>query len=175
MEKDILGYEGLYFANDLGEIFSYPKKTRKGIRKIKCMPYPHGYLYVDLCKEGKTIKHLVHRLIAKTFIENPDNKPQVNHINGIKSDNRLQNLEWNTHSENQLHSLKIGLRSAKGEKNSQSKLNKDSVLLIYNDNRLYKYIAKDFNICISTVSSIKNNKSWSHLKAIKQNGKTVYI
>jgi hypothetical protein len=164
MTKDVVGYEGLYFCNINGDFYSYPKKTRKGIRKMKPIKYPKsGYLNIDLCKDGKVKKHLTHRLIAEAFIVNPENKPQVNHINGIKTDNRVENLEWNTRSENQLHSIRVGLRSAKGEKNSQSKLNKDSVILIYNDNRQYKFIAEDFNVCVATISGIKNQRTWSHI------------
>ena len=113
------------------------KKTRKGIREIYPNKGINNYMMIDLCKNGKTKKHLIHRLMAETFLENKENKVQVNHINGIKTDNRLQNLEWNTRSENQLHSINLGLRTTTGEKNSQSKLKSEQVLFIFNDKRPY--------------------------------------
>lgn len=172
MTKDVKDYEGLYFLNENGNIFSYPKKCFKGIREIFPNKVKNGYLMIDLCKDKKVKKHLMHRLIAETFLENPLNKEQVNHINGIKNDNRLVNLEWNTRSENQLHSIKLGLRTTTGEKNSQSKLNSEQILLIFNDKRPYKQIQKDFNISISTISDIKRGYSWTHITK-KQNLKKI--
>ncbi len=164
--KDIPNYESLYFATIDGKIFSYPKKTRKGIREI----VPHkgsNYNLIDLCKDGKIKKYLIHRLIAETFIPNPDNKPQVNHIDGNKRNNRVDNLEWCTASENQKHSISIGLRTCKGEKNSQSKINAEVALSIFKDKRQYKEISKQYNVSIPTVSDIKRGYSWTHITGIK--------
>lgn len=168
MTKDVKDYEGLYFLNENGNIFSYPKKTRKGIREIYPNLRKNGYLFIDLCKDKKVKKILMHRLMALTFLPNPENKEQVNHINGIKNDNRLSNLEWNTRSENQLHSIACGLRTTIGEKNSQSKLNSIQVMKIFNDNRKYIEIQKEFNISIPTISDIKRGYSWTHITK-KQN------
>ena len=77
--------------------------------------------------------------------------------------NSLINLEWVTRSENQKHSILIGLRTTKGEKNSQSKLNESQVLLILNDKRMYKEISNDFGISIPTISDIKRGYSWTHI------------
>ena len=167
MNRDVKNYEGLYFVNEFGDVFSYPKKTRKGIRKLLLNNHKQGYLLVDLCKDGKVKKYSVHRLVANAFIENIENKEQVNHINGNKQDNRLENLEWATRSENQKHSIKTGLRSAKGEKNSQSKLTEIEVLKILNDKRIYKEISKDFKISIYTISDIKRGHTWNHITKLK--------
>jgi hypothetical protein len=158
--KQITGYKGLYSACSNGDIISLPKKTRKGTRILKPIKVTFGYYAVDLVKDKKVKRFLVHRLIANTFIDNKSSKPQVNHINGLKSDNRLENLEWNTQSENQKHAIKIGLRSAKGEKNSQSKLTNNKVLEIFKDNSKYSIIAKKYNISIPTISDIKRGYSW---------------
>lgn len=166
MNKDIKGYEGLYFVNEIGEVFSYPKKTRKGIRKLLTNKHKQGYLLIDLCKNGKIKKHSVHRLVAISFLDNVENKEQVNHINGNKEDNRVENLEWNTRSENQKHAIKTGLRSAKGIKNSQSKLTENEVLNIFKDLRKYKEISNIYNISVPTISGIKKGHTWKHITGV---------
>lgn len=68
----------------------------------------NGYKGLTLCDNGKRYyKAKVHRLVAQAFIPNPENKPEVNHINGIKDDNRFENLEWSTHSENHIHARNV--------------------------------------------------------------------
>lgn len=159
----IQGYEN-YEIDELGQIWSLPKKTRKGIRMIKPLKHPKtGYMYVDLCMDGKIKKFTVHRLVALNLIPNPENKEQVNHINGDKTDNRVENLEWVTRSENQKHSILKGLRTAKGVKNSQSKLSEKDVLLIRNSKEKGSVLAKKLNISQSTICDIQKNRSWKHI------------
>lgn len=95
--KDILGYENLYFVSNLGNI-----KSSKKI--ISQQDNGKGYLVVHLSKNGKPRWLLVHRLVAKAFLDNPLNKPCVNHKDGNRSNNNVDNLEWVTYSENNLHS-----------------------------------------------------------------------
>ncbi len=163
MTKDIKDYEGLYFLDDKGNVFSYPKKTRKDIRQIYPSLLKSGYWAIDLCKDGKVNKYLLHRLMALTFLDNSESKPQVNHINGIKTDNRIENLEWNTRSENQKHSIKIGLRTTIGEKNSQSKLTEQDVLDIRKSKEKGSILAKKFNISHPTICDIRKGRSWTHI------------
>lgn len=95
--KDIPGFEGLYQVSTLGNVrslFRYRKILKQQMQ-------PNGYKSVQLYKNKKAKFSLVHRLVAKTFISNPLNKPAVNHLNEIRSDNRVTNLEWVTNKENQ--------------------------------------------------------------------------
>lgn len=78
-------------------------------RKLKQSKRGNGYLCVTICNEYGRKTRNVHRLIIETFISNPDNKQQVNHKNGIKNDNRIENLEWVTQSENTIHAIENGL------------------------------------------------------------------
>jgi HNH endonuclease len=161
--KKIQGFEN-YEVDELGQVWSLPKKTRKGTRLIKALRHPKtGYMYLDLCKDGKIKKFTVHRLVALAYLPNPENKPQVNHINGDKTDNRVVNLEWCTRSENQKHSIDIGLRTTKGVKNSQCKLNEEEVIYIKNSDEKGKILAKKFNISHSTICDIRSGRSWTHI------------
>ena len=103
--KDIPTFEGRYCIDKSGNIYSYPKKQNgyKFIRLRKNI-YPSGYEGLSL---GTKKTYLVHRLVAITFLENKENKACVNHKNGIKHDNRVENLEWCTYSENELHSYRV--------------------------------------------------------------------
>lgn len=111
--KDVKGYEGLYQVSNLGRIKSLNYK-RTGKEKImKQTKRGNGYLRVDLCKDKKIKTYNVHRLVAMTFIFNEYNKPQVNHINEIKTDNRVENLEWVTSKENVNYGTAIKRRTMK--------------------------------------------------------------
>ncbi len=113
--KDIPGYSGRYQASTAGMIRSCsrrvnsmhgPKSKLVTGRVLKLSSSSNaGYLMVQL--GGGTCPKLVHRLVGMTFINNPENKPCVNHKNGIKTDNSVKNLEWVTYSENEIHSFKV--------------------------------------------------------------------
>lgn len=116
-----------YYATDNGDIYSrnlYHKTNPQcRIKKITLCRLPNGYMYVNLYKGTKQYKRYVHRLIAETFISNPENKPEVNHKNGNKTDNCIKNLEWVSKSENGLHKYRV--LGCKTSKPIQGKLGKD--------------------------------------------------
>ena len=122
--KDIAGYEGLYQISNLGRVKSLPKKVGGSIYKktngmVKTKQRimspsfvgrnwrnKKGYLSVSLCDgNGGCKRYNVHRLVAETFIPNPNNKPQVNHKDGDKTNNSVDNLEWATREENMQHCM----------------------------------------------------------------------
>lgn len=109
--KDIEGYEKRYAVSDLGIIYSYPNKFRKGIRILKQDVSKRkytSYRRVTFSLHGKTKRFSVHRLVGKAFIPNPDNKKFINHIDNNGENNIVSNLEWCTHKENMKHSAKQG-------------------------------------------------------------------
>lgn len=118
--KDIKGYEGLYQISDLGNVKSLPRtrisKIQKNPTKIKekilklCIRSKNYKYYVcNLSKNGKGKNYTVHRLVAETFIENFENKTQVNHKDGNRLNNKVDNLEWVTPKENTIHAWKNGI------------------------------------------------------------------
>lgn len=164
--KDIEGYEGKYAVTTDGRVYSHSRvdargKLRKG-RWLKPIEHDGGYLQEALCDKGKVKKHFIHRLVASAFIDNPNSLPEVNHINGIKSDNRVENLEWVTRSQNMVHASKSGLLiSSKGERHYRAKLTTEQV----SDIRACKSMsqadmAREYGVDPSTISAIVNNKIW---------------
>lgn len=109
--RDIVGFEDYYQISNYGRVKSLKKKTRNGHCKndkiLKERIDKKGYVHYALKKDGKTYEKKAHRLVAEAFIENIYNKPQVNHIDGNKRNNYVENLEWVTNGENQAHSYKI--------------------------------------------------------------------
>ena len=108
--KDIPNYETLYQVSTLGRVKSLGNRSNHKKEKIMKQRLTHkGYLRLSLCKNGIQKQKMVHRLIAETFIPNPNNYEQVNHKDGNKQNNNINNLEWCNNSYNQLHANKLGL------------------------------------------------------------------
>jgi hypothetical protein len=126
--KPIKDFEGLYEISNLGKV-----KNLKTNRILKTQILKIGYKSINLCKNSKLTTKYIHRLIATAFIPNLENKPEVNHINGIKTDNQILNLEWTTHKENINHAYRIGLCDAGniGRKLAIEKRNNKETLDLY--------------------------------------------
>lgn len=118
--KDVVGYEGLYQVSNFGRVKSYAHKVKccGGYRvqpeKILTNCFDGNYYHVTLFKNNKRHILLVHRLVAMAFIPNNESKRTVNHIDGNKLNNNVNNLEWATHSENNKHAFRIGLNHSNG-------------------------------------------------------------
>lgn len=144
--KDVPDFEGHYQISNFGRVRSI--LTSQGTyreRLRKTYLDRNGYENVDLWKLNKQYKQLVHRLVAKAFIPNPENKPTVNHIDGIKHNNVLSNLEWVTQSENLVHAAETGLIDKEACKKrmlgTRSKNSKSSYHNVSYDNSRNKWIA----------------------------------
>lgn len=178
--KDIEGLEGIYQVSNYGEVRSLERKTKHkdgkvGFVKTRLMSIflKEGYPCVSLCISGKKKQVRVHRLVAMAFLPNPDNKPQVNHIDGVKENNNVNNLEWNTSKENIRHAFSNGLnRGYIGAENPSAKLNDEIAREVYSlahgDNTLKEvaqYIKERYGISVSVVvvNNIKLKKSWKHI------------
>jgi hypothetical protein len=111
--KDVVGYEGIYKVSNLGRVKRISNLKRCNLKYrdgyyLKPLDNGLGYLRIKLSNKGKSRRVMLHRIIAKAFIPNPENKPFINHINSDRKDNRIENLEWCTQSENVKHCVKVG-------------------------------------------------------------------
>lgn len=178
--KSIPGYEGYYEVSSVGRVRSVDKyinartgkdgQKGKYLLKGKIMKPKldrYGYCNIALKIGGKYKYPTIHRLVAITFIEAIEDKNQVNHINGIKTDNRIENLEWCNVKENIIHAVKTGLRdniARRGEKNNLSKLKQwqvDEIRKDYNKKTCnLQCLAERYGVSVPTISVIKNNITW---------------
>lgn len=183
--KDIPGYEGLYQASSLGNIKSLQREVNRVRSKItsenkyrvkeKIFNFTSfdkdGYCKITLFNKMGRKQFRAHRLIAITFISNIEDKSYINHINGIKTDNRIQNLEWCTPKENIHHAWKTGLCKSKpgkrGETSPFAKLKNHQVLEIREKYKTGNYsqrkLGVEYGVSKNRISDIVKRISWFHI------------
>ncbi len=174
--KAVRGYEGYYEASSLGAVRSvsrlvnHPMGGKRSVRgrSIKLTLGKIGYYYFTAAKDGVLFPLSAHRAVALAFLPNPDNKPQVNHKNGVKSDNRLENLEWATSSENTQHGFDVlGRKSAIGQESHAAKLTDNDVREIrawWKTGDVFQdALAHRWCVDQSLISLIVTGKIWKHL------------
>lgn len=148
------------------KISNYGKIIGKKGKLLSTKIAKDGYVPTGIIDYGGKKIHGLHRVIATIFIPNPNNLPEVNHIDGVKHNNRVDNLEWVTKSENQLHEVRV-LQQRNGEKNCKNKLKEEQVIEIYNfckeGKMKYKDIAELYNIEACQVSLIVSGDKWKYL------------
>ncbi len=172
--KDVNGFEGYYAVSNTGKIKSIPRfifngkgyfKTKDKI--IRPVFDSCGRQQAHLHKNNIRTTSYVHRIVGKAFIPNPDNLPQINHIDGNKINNHVNNLEWCDNLYNQRHSWAIGLRKPNlGEKSGTCKLTTEDVLAIresFSRGVRNKDLAIKYNVKRSTISAITNRINWRHV------------
>lgn len=168
-EYYIDGY-GCVYVNNLGTVV----KNKKGI-PLSFREDGDGYYFIRVCWGGKTngksnhtYQRRVHRLVAECFIDNPKDYREVNHIDGNKHNNCIDNLEWCTRSYNVKHAFDHNLKTPSyGENNGRAKLTKEQVLeirkLYQNGDKTIYRIAKDYGMSWSMIKLIVNNKNWINI------------
>lgn len=178
--KDIPGYEGYYQASSLGRVKRIKGKVfrkatyrnratyilrQEKLLSIKCNN--KGYPCTVLTRDGKERKVQVHRVVAFAFIPQIKGKPRINHKNGVKIDNRIENLEWCSDKENRDHAVKNGWLDIKGERNGQAVLTEEKVLAIRSEYKkggiTYRKIMNKYNVSYSTVYRVLKSIYWKHI------------
>lgn len=165
--RDVIGYEGLYEVSDNGAIRSVDRrvefsgrwgKSKTHFPAVTLAAYisKNGYQYASLSRMGKKKTLLVHRLVMAAF-DSPSEK-QVNHLDGNKANNRRENLEYCTASENLLHASRV-LGTRRGSAMS-SKLTEDDIPKIRLDTRILREIAEDYGVTLQAIHLVKSKKNW---------------
>lgn len=170
------GYERIYEVSNHGRVKVLDKMVNSGLRHVpsvfragkimKSRLFENGYLRVCLIKNGKGKGFACHVLVAMAFLKKYGKKNQVNHKNGIKTDNNLHNIEWVTGSENMRHAIETGLSKCIGEDNHLAKLTEQQVIAMRNDladGMTIPQIISKYQTPPHATRNAMKNKSWKYL------------
>lgn len=159
---------GKYLISNIGRLKSITcnKATKYKPLILKQHINNCGYLMYNTRSSNGQIQGYIHRLVAEAFIANESKKPCVNHKNGIKTDNRVDNLEWVTYVENHNHSVDIGIQNNNGELNGKSKLTSEVVKEILKSTISYPKLGKKHGVSQSVISDIKNGYTWNSITGL---------
>ena len=165
--EDLKGYEDSYQLSDFGRVFTKRRLVGNRIyygRELIPQKTKDGYLKIALCKNGELKRFYLHRLVATQFIDNCNNLPQVNHIDGNKLNNNATNLEWCTKIENQNHAVRTGLMQ-RGQARPSAKLTEEQVLEIYKLKGILRSqdIADEYGVSKNTINCILRGSKWAYL------------
>ena len=168
--KKIEGFEN-YEVSNYGNVKGLKIKTNFGSsfkiypeRIINPWKDKKGYLYIDISYFPNKKRFLLHRLVAIHFINNKENKPQINHKDGNKSNNCVENLEWCTAKENLKHAVDTGLNKKEGVDNYKSKFSKEDIINIRKIKGSQQSIANIFNVSQTCIGSIKRQITYKNIK-----------
>lgn len=170
------GFDGFYEASTFGRIRSVRRYTRcvskagrefkklQGGQCLKQVPHNAGYLQVAFSADGERSSHLVHRIVAATFLPNPEAHPWINHKDGNKHNNVPDNLEWCTPLHNTHHAMELGLhRVLRGSEKTTAKLNEHKVGII-RELMVYGYsnekLGEFFGVAAAVISNIRHGHAW---------------
>ncbi len=171
--KAVVGYERLYEVSDLGNVVRIKRNDNRQLTPRDNV----GYYAVALCKDGKGKSFLIHRLVALAFLPMPDQQMVVNHKNGIKTDNRLCNLEWTTQKANIRHAIETlgrvfgtnrprAEQMSRGESSGRNKLTETQIVQIREmaaNGYSQRNIAKTFTVTQACIYDILNRHTWRHV------------
>lgn len=177
--KDVTSFEGKYQVSNKGQVKSLDREvyysngyTQYHLGKILTpILHSNGYLYVGLHDKKRTRSKSVHRLVAEAFIPNPDNKPCVNHKDGNKHINCVENLEWCTYSENHIHAIKTGLHLGapplkQGSQTVSAKLGETDIPMIRSlikSGVMIITVADMYGLCPKTIRAIRDGITWKNV------------
>ena len=175
--RPVVGYEGYYEVSSTGRVRNLgretfhegrwgPTITRFPAQEMRICATPAGYQYVALkLPNQKSVKYLVHRLVMRAFVgEFPADQPQVNHKDGVKANNHLENLEFSSSYENLRHCIDT-LGKKRGEGTGTAKVTEEQARAVKSDQRILREVAADYGITLQAVWLIRKGRNWSHVTA----------